>query len=187
MGNLSIGNYNYTQPQYKTNTRSNQSTNNFGSVQTCPSSNITLRMNDGEGNKAITCIGFPNGGSASVFKSNNYTDSNPEYLVKYWDKESGEQEILVKPQEVNPENASYLEMLAYSTYLDEKGYLSDAFGSFTKAAMGTDVSKSYDSNSINEKIDFKAMIKSFMDMQYNAGNLKGYLSIKKFYDFMSGF
>lgn len=181
MGISGITNYNNTQQYIKnSNNKSNHS-----AVQMNTSSNITLCMHDAEGNKATTCVGFPNGGSASVFKSDSYTESNPEYLVKYWDKNGNEQETVVNPKEVTPSNASFIEMMAYSTYLDAQGYTSNAFGDFITSAMGTEVSINYDYNNINKKFDFKTMVKGFMEMQYNAGNLAGYLSFKKFYDYMN--
>ncbi len=180
MGILGIGSYNNAQ-QY---VRSTPNQNGYN-IQKSTSTNITLCLHDEEGNKAINCVGFPNGGSASVFKSDTYTEDNPQYVVKYWDGSGEEQEKIVNPKEVNPSNASYLEMLAYSAYLDEQGYTTNAFSDFTMSAMGTDVSVNYDETNINEKVDFKIMVKKFMDMQYNAGNLAAYLSFKRLFDCMN--
>lgn len=121
-----IGSYNYSNYyQGSVNQDSKQISNTFS---TSTSSNITLHMMDEEsGDKALTSVGFPNGGSASVFKSDNYTESNPQYLVKYWDENGEEQEYNVNPKEVDPSNASYIEMLAYSTYSDVQGYTSNAY------------------------------------------------------------
>ena len=42
----------------------------------------------------------------------------------------------------------------------------------------------YDAESMNTKMDFKALFKEFMQSQYNAGNMTGYLSYKRLYDCM---
>ena len=39
---------------------------------------------------------------------------------------------------------------------------------------------------INEKKNFKSMVEEFMQMQYDAGNISGYLFYKQFYDYMDG-
>ncbi len=150
-------------------------------MQTC----ITLKMTDEEsGDRALTCVGFPDGGSVSVFKADSDTDSNPQYLVKYWDKNGEEIEYNVNPAQVNPENASYLDMLAYSTYLDLSGQTKDAFGDFLSASRGVNGNLEYDAESMNQKRDFKSLVNEFMQAQYHAGNIAGYLSLKRFYDCM---
>lgn len=59
--------------------------------------------------------------AVSVFKADGYTDGNPQYMVKRWGKDGEETEYFVNPTQVQPENASYIDMLAYSTYLDITG------------------------------------------------------------------
>ena len=187
MGISGLGSYNYSN-YYQNTTRTSaigkQNTNTFSSpVNT--SSNITLHFSGTDGgDNALTAVGFPNGGSASVYKASNYQESDPEYLVKYWDENGETQEYNVKPKEVDPSNASYLEMLAYSTYSDVQGYTSNAYGDFLAAAGGVNGELSYDSSNINEKTNFKSLVGQFMQMQYDAGNMSGYLSYKQFYDYM---
>lgn len=106
--------------------------------------------------------------SASVFKADNYTEENPEYLVKYWDEKGEIQEYTVNPKEADPLNASYIEMLAYSTYSDVQGYTLDAYENFMSAAGGTSADLTYDSSNVHEKKNFKSMVQDFMQMQYDA-------------------
>ncbi len=54
------------------------------------------------------------------------------------------------------------------------------------AAGGTSADIEYDSTNINEKKNFKSMVEEFMQMQYDAGNISGYLFYKQFYDYMDG-
>lgn len=143
-----------------------------------------IMMDEDSGNKALTCVGFPDGSSASVFKADDYTDSNPQYMVKYWDKDGKESEYIVNPIQVNPENASYIDMLAYPTYLDITGQTKNGFGDFINAARGVNGNLTYDAESIDTKINFKSLVKEFMQLQYDVGNLAGYLSFKQFYECM---
>lgn len=183
MGIGSIGNFGYNN-YYQGVNRKGSNTPFTTTMDT--STHITLKLTDEDtGDKALTCVGFPNGGSASVYKSDNYTDANPEYRVKYWDNVSEEREFIINPKNVDPTNASYMEMLAYSTYNDIQGFTDDAFGKFLTAADGVNVDRKYDLSNIDVKMDFKSLIKEFMDMQYNAKNLQGYLSYKNLYDFVN--
>ena len=173
-----ISNVNYYNKGVKHNINQVAGSFNTGSC-------INLKMTDEDsGNKALTCVGFPNGGSVSVFKAEGYTDSNPQYMVKYWDKNGEETEYTVNPTEVNPENASYFDMLAYSTYLDLTGQTKNGFGDFLTASRGVNGDLEYDAQSMNTKMNFKSLVKEFMQAQYDAGNMVGYLSFKRFYEWM---
>ena len=183
-----IGNYNYGSSYIGMN-RTAQMRNRqkpvMGNVGNTQTSHITLHYTGENGDKALTAVGFPNGTSASVYKADNYNDADPEYRVRHWGKSGEYTDTNVKINDVDPENASYLEMLAYSTYSDVQGYTSDAFGNFTSAAGGLNGDITYDENNVNIKKNFMNMVKEFMQMQYDNNNLAGYLSYKKFYDYMT--
>lgn len=182
MGIGAIGNNSYNNYYQGVNRKSS---NVPFSTQVNNSPTINLKLTDEDtGDRALTCVGFPDGGSASVYKADNYTEANPQYRVKYWDNEGVEKEYFVNPQNVNPENASYVEMLAYSTYSDMMGTTNDAFGKFLQAAGGVNGDKTYDLSNIDTKMNFKSLVKEFMELQYSAGNLQGYLSYKQLYDYM---
>ena len=97
---------NYYQNTSRTRDIGKQNTNTFSSsVNT--SSNISLHFSGTDGgDNALTAVGFPNGGSASVYKTSNFTESDPEYLVKYWDENGETQNYNVKLKEVDPSNSS---------------------------------------------------------------------------------
>lgn len=133
--------------------------------------------------KAIEQI--PNDSSASVYKADAFDPAKPEYRVRYWDKEGNYTDTNVQINGVNPRNASYLEMLAYTTYSDVEGFTKNAFGDFMNAASGVNGNITYDFDSINEKKDYMSMIKEFMQLQYDSNNLSGYLSYKELYDYIN--
>ena len=107
---------------------------------------------------ALTAVGFPDGSSVSVYKSDAYDSANPEYRVRYWDKEGNYTDTNVQINDVDPRNASYLEMLAYTTYSDVEGFTKNAFGDFMNAAGGVNGNITYDSDSINEKKDYMSTV-----------------------------
>ena len=86
-----INNYNY--PNYYAGARHNMAKtggrdSGVLSSTSSASSNITLHMSDGgNSGNALTAMGFPDGTSASVFKADDYNPADPEYRVRYWDKE----------------------------------------------------------------------------------------------------
>ena len=110
-----INGYNYS--NYYTGTKRNTAKANgmnsgLLSNVSSTSSNITLHMSGTEDSgNALTAVGFPDGSSASVYKSDAYDSANPEYRVRYWDKEGNYTDTNVQINDVDPRNASYLEML----------------------------------------------------------------------------
>ncbi len=149
------------------------------------SKGINLKINDEEtGRKALTSIGFPDGSTLSVFEAENSTKASTKYDVKYWSKDGEEEYYNIEPLGVDPRNASYIDMLAYSTYFDVSGRTQNAFGDFVSSASGINGDLQYDSSNINIKTNFMMLIEDFMKQQYKTGNMAGYLSVKRFYDCM---
>ena len=147
---------------------------------------ITLYSQDNStGKKALSSIGFSNGESISIFEAGDFSKENPIYMVKHWDENGVESEYTINPHEVDPERASYLEMAAYTTYLDETGRTEDAFGRFVGAINGVNEGIDVDAMDMTNKMDFLGMICGYMQMQYDANNLEGYLSLKSLYDCMT--
>ena len=183
-----INNYNYSNyyaGAKRTTAKAGGMNSVFPSSISSESSNITLHMSDAEdGENAMTAMGFPDGTSASVFQADDYNPADPEYRVRYWDKEGNYTDTNVKINDIDPQNASYLEMLAYTTYSDVEGLTKNAFGDFMSAAGGVNGDISYDADSINEKKDYMSMVKELMQLQYDSNNLSGYLSYKELYDYM---
>ena len=184
-----INNYNY--PNYYAGVRHNTAKtggrdSGVLSSTSSASSNITLHMSDGgNSGNALTAMGFPDGTSASVFQADDYNPADPEYRVRYWDKEGNYTDTMVKVKDIDPQNASYLEMLAYTTYGDVEGLTKNAFGNFMSAARGVNGDLSYNADSINGKKDYMSMIREYMQLQYESNNLSGYLSYKELYDYMN--
>ena len=149
------------------------------------SKGISLKMNDSEtGRKALTSVGFPDGSTVSVFEANDSSKMLTKYDVKYWSKTGEEDNYIIEPIKVNPEYASYIDMLAYSTFLDKSGKTKNAFGDFISASRGIDGNIQYNSNNIDNKNNFLLLVQEFMNQQYKVGNMAGYLSSKSFFDCM---
>ena len=113
----SINNRNYYMGSNSVAKNAKNITSNSTSNVGCVSSNITLNFSGTEeSGNALTAVGFPDGSSASVYKADDYDPANPEYRVRYWDKEGNYTDTNVNINSVEPSNASYLEMLAYTTF-----------------------------------------------------------------------
>ena len=168
-----INNYNY--PNYYAGARHNMAKtggrdSGVLSSTSSASSNITLHMSDGgNSGNALTAMGFPDGTSASVFKADDYNPADPEYRVRYWDKEGNYTDTNVQINGVNPRNASYLEMLAYTTYSDVEGFTKNAFGDFMNAARGVNGNISYDADNIFQA-GFSDMIDEYVHFNDSARN-----------------
>ena len=112
----------------KTKVSTGQSVTSFGNT-----AGIHLHMTDPDGgDNALTSVGFPDGSSASVYSAKGYS----EYTVKYWNSNGSISEYEYDADEVDPGNAHYLEMLAFTSHLDLTGQTKNAFGDFISAARG---------------------------------------------------
>ena len=76
------------------------------------SGNITLEWSDG----AIFASGTPDGQSFSIYKSEGYCVEQPMLTIKGIDKDGNSYEKQIDPRTVDPENASYVEMMAVNAY-----------------------------------------------------------------------
>ncbi|MDY6308006.1 MAG: hypothetical protein SPL71_08105 [Oribacterium sp.] len=162
---------------------SQRTKSNTGQSAVCFSStaSIHLHMNDPEGgDKAVTSVGFPDGTSASVYSAEGYS----QYTVKYWNQNGDIKEYDYDADTVDAGNANYLEMLAFTSHLDITGQTSNAFGDFISAARGVNGDRTYNSENILARYDFRQMTEEFMNAQYRFGNMTGYLSVKNLYDHM---
>jgi len=61
--------------------------------------------------------GRPTGESLTVYKSEDYSDTNPVYLIKGTDKDGRAFEQKINVNEVNPGNCSYVEMITLNVHL----------------------------------------------------------------------
>lgn len=166
------------------NARTNRNnTRNLSETISNSQSHFTLHyFDDAEGNTALAAACIGEAGSVTIYKPADYDADNPTYLVKYWDEDGNIQEINIKPKEIDVANASYLELLSYAAYSDEQGITKGAFGRFLSAVNGSNPSSGYGLSEMLDKQDYKQVIKEYMQMQYSANNLSGYLTLKQFYD-----
>ncbi len=122
--------------------------------------------------------------SISAYIPKDFDPENPVYKVKVWDKDGEVMERMVDVSKVDPENSDYIDMFAYASYLESSGKCPGAQSAFMGSSgnpydMGD---RRYDD--LFEKTNWMGKLKEFMQMQYDAGNLMGYMEYKKFYDFL---
>lgn len=119
--------------------------------------------------------------SMTVYQPKDFDPENPVYKVKVWDSKGNVTERMVDISKVDPANCDTIDMYAYSAYLSKTGKCQDALTKFMSAhAHHKDMEGSYSSNNLFDKADWLAIIKRVMKMQYDAGNLQGYLEYKRF-------
>lgn len=145
-----------------------------------PSKMITLHIskeNDPDG-KSIGSMADENC-SVTVYKPNDFDPANPVYRVKVWDEEGNVTERMVDISKVDPKSCDTIDMFAYSSHLTDSGECKDAQSAF----LGISHFEGY--NKLFDKKDWFVPLKNMMQMQYDAGNLKGYWDFKKFWDFLT--
>ena len=123
--------------------------------------------------------------SMTVYQPHDFDPAHPVYKVKVWDSHGNMTERMVNIAEVDPTNCDEVEMSAYTWYLSNSGKCPNAFLSFAGArAQHQAEQKDYTAASTFEKNNWVDIFRNFMQMQYTAGNMKGYLDYKKLLGFM---
>lgn len=188
-----------------------QRTGSFGStqnaLQTAGASNtksagFTLHIGSGnQGDRMLSAVAGKGKGGMTVFEPADFDPAKPVYKVCTWDEEGNMTEHMVDVTKVNATDSDEASMFAYACYLSESGQYPEAPDTFLRtygyakteadgngaAAFGVDGEPSDQTGNVFGMIkrDWTKLASYLMQMQYDAGNLKGYLDYKKFYDFFS--
>ncbi|NBI91635.1 hypothetical protein D3Z45_13920 [Lachnospiraceae bacterium] len=118
--------------------------------------------------------------SMTVYQPQDFDPANPVYKVKIWDSNGNVTERMVDISAVDPSNCDTIEMYAYSAYLSDSGKCPDALQKFMMAHAHHKDRGEHGQDSLFCKENWLEIIKEVMEMQYKAGNLKGYMEYKKF-------
>lgn len=122
--------------------------------------------------------------SISAYIPKDFDPENPVYKVKVWDKDGNVTERMVDLKKVDPENSDYIDMFAYSSYLECSGKCPGAQSAFMGASRDPHGMGDMRHDDLFDKVDWMGRLKAMMQMQYDAGNLTGYLDYKKYWDFL---
>ena len=120
--------------------------------------------------------------SITVYKPNDFDLANLVYKVKIWDAAGNVTERMVDISKVDPKNCDEIDMFAYSSHLTASGKCTSAQRAFMGAKSNHDCLNN--GGNLFDKENWMDIVKEMMQMQYHAGNLKGYLDYKQFWDFM---
>ena len=148
------------------------------------SGGIVLNISNDTDGKAICSSGSHNG-SVTVYKPNDFDPANPVYKVKAWDADGNVTERMVDISKVDPNNCDYIDMIAYSSHLTDSGQCPNAQRAFMGAEMNYGSANISTYGNLFDKVNWTDIIQGMMKMQFNAGNITGYLGYKQFYDFLS--
>lgn len=163
------------------NTTGKSFSGQMSNVKSTQGTGIALHISNPEDGEAIGSMG-DHDSSVTVYKTKDFDTANPVYKVKIWDAAGNVTERLVDISKVNPRNCDEIDMFAYSSHLADSGKCPNAQRAFMGAKSNRD---SLNSNgSLFDKENWMDIAREIMQMQYHAGNLKGYLDYKQFWDFM---
>lgn len=165
-------------------TRENTAENSFAgqmeNIGITQNKGITLHISNPEDGEAIGSMGDSDS-SVTVYKTKDFHPENPVYKVKVWDVAGNVTERMVDISKIDPKNCDEIEMFAYSSHLTDTGECPNAQRSFMGAKYNHN---SENSGSFFGKENWMDIVGEIMQMQYDAGNMKGYLDYKKFWDFL---
>lgn len=170
------------------------------------STGFSLHIGSGEdGDNMLSAVAGRKNSGMTVFEPADFDPEHPVYKVCIWDEDGNRTECMVDVTNVDPHHSDEAEMFAYSCYvaksgaypeaadlfLRTRGYFHEAMADMEEwSEFGTDTVDSAERHSSqrhfalrNVKEDWTKLAASIMQMQYEGGNLKGYLEYKKFVDF----
>lgn len=117
----------------------------------------------------LASCGTADGTNVTVYKSDSYTEDNPELKIVTTLPNGEKSEKVVNALNIDPSDATASEMLALHSYLVDSGK-TDVNIAHIGIIQGTSLS--------GEKMDYMAAFKEMMMTQYNAHNLQGYAKYK---------
>ncbi len=123
--------------------------------------------------------------SVTVYEPKDFDPANPVYKVKIRDKDGNETERLVDVSKVDPGNCDYIDMYAYACHVSGNGECPDALSSFMGAGSAAYGLSGNTYQDLTKTVNWMGAVEEMMQMQYDAGNLQGYLDYKKFFDFLT--
>lgn len=122
--------------------------------------------------------------SVTVYEPKDFDPANPVYKVKTWDKDGNTVERMVDVSKVDPKDSDFIDMYAYACHVSKNGQCSDALSSFMGSGTAIYGMRGRTYEDLTNKVNWMAAVKEMMQMQYDTGNLQGYLGYKKFFDFL---
>ncbi len=126
------------------------------------------------------------GTSSTVYKPQNFDENNPVYYMKIWDKDGNVTERTVNINEIDLQNCDSFDFYAYCCYVSDSGKSTSAMTDFMRSHAY--YQGEWGDGSAYEdfkQTDWLAAVKKIMDVQYQLGNMKGYMDYKGFFDFLS--
>ncbi len=148
---------------------------------------VLLDQNNADEEETVvgSSVNARTGVSIAVYKPREFEASNPVYEVETWDAEDNMTERMVNISKVDPADCDEVEMTAYTWYLSNSGKCPAAFLLFAGAREHRQTSRpGYSSDSVFEKSNWVELFREYMQMQYMAGNRKGYLEHKMLLKFL---
>ncbi len=180
---------------------STQDTTRTGNILNTKGMGFTLHINSGsDGDRMLSAVAGGGKGGMTVFEPADFNPEKPVYKVCTWDEEGSMTEHMVDVTKVNAADSDEVSMFAYACYLSESGQYPEAADTFLRTygyvksgaeeeTIGSTLvggTAEAAGNMFGQaKRDWMKIASCLMQMQYDSGNLKGYLEYKKFVDFFS--
>lgn len=131
-----------------------------------------------QADSVLSTIRVETGESIGIYYDETSTAANPIMLAKVKGQDGNIQEIKVAVNEVDPSNASYVEMIALSAHLKTEGKIDGPAGAFATMVFHSRV-KEANNNSIYEKENFLPAMTEMVENALKDGQMDTYLRYLK--------
>lgn len=130
-----------------------------------------------QADSVLSTIRVETGESIGIYYDETSTAANPIMLAKVKGQDGNIQELKVPVNEVNPSNASYVEMIALSAHLKTEGKIDGPAGAFATMVFHSRVKEA--NNSIYEKENFLPAMTEMVENALKDGQMDTYLRYLK--------
>lgn len=131
-----------------------------------------------QANSVLSTIRVETGESIGIYYDESSTESNPIMLARVKDNQGNVQEIKVNVNEVDPSNASYVEMISLSAHLKSKGKINGPAGALATMVFQSRVNEA-NSKNIYEKNNFVSSMDNMLQDVLKNGQMDTYLRYLK--------
>jgi hypothetical protein len=140
----------------------------------------TNKVHELQANSIVSIACVQTGQSIGIYYDDTSTESNPVMLARIIEADGSVNELKIAVNEVEPNNASYVEMVALSAHLAKEGK-TDGQTSIFATMVFEGALEDTDTEDIYAKYDFISGMKVFLNNQLKYGQMASYLrNLKEF-------
>lgn len=134
---------------------------------------------DLQDNAILSSLHLETGESIGIYYDETSPADKKLLVAKIIGPDGSTREVKIDPEEVDPENASYVEMLALSAHLKQQGKIDGPAGALATMVFEKRVKEANAKNNVYDRQDFVSGMNEFVNNALKDGQMDTYLRYLK--------